>query len=106
MANRAVSKVFMMSLFCGEGLYNRVGRAGDVHGRVRRFTSYLLSKRSQKGKNVTKPGPCNFRKKQRFVLLSRTASPVESKLTVESHRTGCATRNGENGKTAAPDGRR
>jgi len=25
-------------------------------------------------------------------------------LTVESHRTGCATRNGENGKTAAPAG--
>src|SRR6059058_1677125 len=53
MANRAVSKVFMMSLFCGEELYNRVGRAGDVRERVRRFTSYLLSKRSQKGKKLS-----------------------------------------------------
>src|SRR5216110_3376692 len=94
MANRAVSKVFMIGPFCGEGLYNRVAWAGDVRERVRRFASYLLSKRSQKGKNVTKPGPCNSRKKQRFVLLSRTTSPVESRLTVESHRTGCATRNG------------
>jgi len=58
----------------------------------------------RKVRNGQKPGPCNSRKKQRFVLLSRTTSPVESKLTVESHRTGCATRNGENGKTAAPAG--
>src|SRR2546423_13316716 len=60
----------------------------------------------RKVKDHQKPGPCNSRKKQRFVLLSRTASPVESKLTVESHRTGRATRNGVNGKTAAPDWRR
>src|SRR6266480_7861004 len=60
MANRAVSKVFMIGPFCGEGLYNRVGRAGEVGERARRFASYLLSKRSQKGKKWSKTGPVQF----------------------------------------------
>src|SRR5882724_10587277 len=102
MANRAVSKVFMIGPFCGEGLYNRVGRAGEgANGRGDSPVTFCESV-LRKVRNGQKPGPCNSRKKQRFVLLSRTASPVESRLTVESHCTGCATRNGENGKTAAP----
>src|SRR5256885_14008014 len=60
MANRAVSRVFMIGPFCGEGLYNRVAWAGNVRERVRRFASYLLSKRSQKGKRSSKTGPVQF----------------------------------------------
>src|SRR5258708_7589498 len=96
MANRAVSKVFMVGPFCGEGLYNRLAWTGDVGERVRRFASYLLSQHSQKGKKMVKNRARAIpARNKRFVLQSRTASPVESKLTVESHRTGCATRNGE-----------
>src|SRR5712664_2269925 len=60
MANRAVSKVFMIGPFCGKGLYNRVAWTGDVSERARRFTSYLLSKRSKKGKKWPKTGPVQF----------------------------------------------
>jgi len=60
MTNRAVSNVFMMGLICGEGLYNRLAWAGDVCERARRFASYLLSKRSQKGKKWQKTARVQF----------------------------------------------
>jgi len=52
----------------------------------------------RKVRNGKKPRGCSFRKKQRFVLLSRPTSPVESRLTIEGHHSGCGTRNRENGK--------
>ena len=52
----------------------------------------------RKVRNGKKPPGCNSRKKQRFVLQSRPTSPVESKLTVQGHDSGCDTCGRESGK--------